>query len=117
MKLHQGVDMKAELGRAVLAPAHGRVVLATERDPEREWLGTVVVVAHGNGLESTFAHLGTLSVATGDQVKMNQVLGTVGVTGNTTGPHLHWEVRQDGELVNPVMLLTAGLRPAATEDC
>jgi len=106
--LHRGVDLAAPVGKPIYAPAAGLVTLATKRYEGGEHHGTVVVIDHGDGLQSFYSHLDSLSVAAGQHVAPHQLLGTVGTTGEVTGPHLHFEVWQNGEAVDPV-LLVAGL--------
>jgi murein DD-endopeptidase MepM/ murein hydrolase activator NlpD len=67
-----------------------------------------VVIDHGQGLGTLYGHQSTLGVQVGDRVKRGQVIGFVGSTGKSTGPHLHWEVRQFGQPVNPVPFLGPG---------
>jgi len=103
---HDGVDLGAPAGTPVLASADGVVTVATEHyGPAPHW-GTVVVVDHGNGLETRYAHLGTLAVTVGQKVARGDALGTVGATGKVTGPHLHFEVLRDGTPVDPATLVT-----------
>ena len=99
---HDGIDLAAPLGTPVRAMAAGRVVLAA-MVPD----GAVVVeIDHGAGLRSLYGHLEPdLAVTVGDSVVAGQVLGTVGMTGNTTGPHLHFGVWQDGVPIDPLGLL------------
>ena len=71
----------------------------------RKGLGNVVVIDHGNGWMSTYAHCDALNVNVGDQVSRGDIIATVGETGAATGPHLHLELRKDGVLVNPTDVL------------
>lgn len=98
---HQGVDLAASPGTSVLAPAAGVVRVATESYQVAPNLGTVVILDHGAGLETLYAHLEALAVAPGQRVAEGDVLGTVGSTGDVTGPHLHFEVHDHGETVDP----------------
>ncbi|MBB3059237.1 murein DD-endopeptidase MepM/ murein hydrolase activator NlpD [Microbulbifer rhizosphaerae] len=63
--------------------------------------GEVVIIDHGQGVETLYAHLDKRLVNEGDRVEQGQILGQVGSTGKATGPHLHWELRRDGEVVDP----------------
>lgn len=97
MRFHLGVDIKAAYGREVPAASGGRVAFAGEQDG----YGLTVVLEHGGGLSTRYAHLSSLSVGKGDEVEAGTVVGRVGQTGRSTGPHLHFEVREDGRAINP----------------
>jgi murein DD-endopeptidase MepM/ murein hydrolase activator NlpD len=98
---HRGIDVAANPGSEVMAPADGRVIVATENYEESPASGTVIVIDHGGGWTTFFAHLGTLEVVEDQLVSREEVIATVGSTGKSTGPHIHFEVRQDGEPMNP----------------
>jgi murein DD-endopeptidase MepM/ murein hydrolase activator NlpD len=85
---HTGIDIASPLGTAVRAAADGIVFQA---GPE-EGYGNEVLVDHGFGVTTKYAHLGTLRVVAGEKISQDQIIGTVGMTGRTTGPHLHYEV-------------------------
>ena len=89
---HSGIDFAAEEGAEVYAVAGG-IVIAADYDVEK---GNYVVLDHGGGLETEYQHMKSLLVSAGQSVVQGQVLGYVGSTGNSTGPHLHFEARQDG---------------------
>ena len=89
---HPGIDFAAEEGAEVYAVADG-IVTTADYDAEK---GTYVVLDHGGGLETEYQHMKSLLVSAGQSVVQCQVLGYVGSTGNSTGPHLHFEARQDG---------------------
>lgn len=96
-RMHQGVDFAAPTGTPVLASASGRVTQAG-------WgggYGNLIVIDHGRGLKTRYAHLHRMNVRPGQQVGQGQVIGQVGSTGLSTGPHLHYEVWQDGRPVDP----------------
>lgn len=104
---HRGVDLVAPAGTPVKAPADGVVETATtEYEPARN-SGTVIVLDHGHGLKTFYAHLGTLEVKPGQQVARGAILARVGMSGLTTGPHLHFEVWRDGQHVDPGSVLTS----------
>ncbi|MEO8557460.1 MAG: M23 family metallopeptidase [Rhodospirillales bacterium] len=101
---HFGVDIGAPAGSAVSAPAGGVVILAEEL----YLTGNTVIVDHGLGVNSTYAHLSSMAVKVGDRIKQGQLLGKIGATGRATGPHLHWglnvgQVRVDAALLVPLM--------------
>jgi murein DD-endopeptidase MepM/ murein hydrolase activator NlpD len=101
---HAGVDFGARTGTPVRAAARGRVVLAEPLF----FSGRTVVVDHGLGLFSLYAHLSRLGVRTGQKVEAGALLGAVGATGRATGPHLHWAVRLQGARVDPLGLVAPG---------
>ncbi len=95
--LHRGLDFAAPVGTPVVAPAAGRVKRASRRGS----LGLLIEVDHGNGLVTRYGHLDGFAVARGDWVTRGQVIGRVGNTGRSTGPHLHYEVVSNGRSQNP----------------
>ena len=99
---HPGLDISAERGTAVRATAAGRVELAA---PSGDY-GNLVVVDHGYGIVTRYGHLSKFAVWQGRDVKRGDILGYVGATGRATGPHLHYEVLANGQLMNPLRLLT-----------
>ena len=108
---HGGADFASPSGRAVVAPNSGTVLLARDL----YYTGQTVVVDHGLGLLSLFAHLSAIDVTEGTEVKTGDALGQVGATGRVTGPHLHWTVRLGGARVDPLALIevTSGRVPAS----
>ena len=102
---HKGIDLKGDHGTPVLAPAGGVVEVATTHYEPSPGAGTVVIVDHGGGLKTFYAHLGALKVQEGDRVTRRDVLAEVGSTGRSTGPHLHFETWRDGEPVDPAQLV------------
>jgi murein DD-endopeptidase MepM/ murein hydrolase activator NlpD len=97
-KRHKGVDLAAPTGTPVYATADGMIGRA---DYSRSY-GLVIYVDHGADLETRYAHLSKLAVAEGERVRKGDLIGYVGSTGRSTGPHLHYEVRVDGVAVNPI---------------
>jgi hypothetical protein len=97
LTLHQGIDVAAPTGTPVSATGEGVVRKAAH---EKGW-GKLVVIEHGGGFTTFYAHLDEMSVEKGMKVAVGQVIGKVGNTGQSTGPHLHYEVRKNGEQVNP----------------
>src|SRR5262245_2574569 len=98
---HSGADFLSPAGTAVHAPNAGRVVIARSL----YFSGNTIVVDHGLGLFSMFAHLSAIDVREGERVNAGQVVGKVGATGRVTGPHLHWTVRAANARVDPLSLL------------
>jgi murein DD-endopeptidase MepM/ murein hydrolase activator NlpD len=98
---HTGVDISSQYGDSVRATADGIVIGASER----AGYGRLVVIDHGFGLSTYYGHLSTLNVVVGQQVRRGDVVGNVGVSGRSTGPHVHYEVRINGAPVNPMRYL------------
>lgn len=94
---HQGIDIATRMGAPVVAPADGTVIFAGWEPG----YGMVVIVDHGYGVVTRYAHLSNFYVKVGDTVNRGEVIGAVGNTGITTGPHLHYEVLVRGVPVNP----------------
>jgi murein DD-endopeptidase MepM/ murein hydrolase activator NlpD len=103
---HTGLDLHGETGDAVRATASGSVTAAG-------WsggYGRVVDIDHGNGLSTRYGHLSSIDVRVGQSIRSGQIVGRVGSTGRSTGPHLHYETRVRGEAVDPQKFLRAGQR-------
>ena len=104
--LHGGVDFSGAgiSGTPVYAVSDGYVVISTAKMENGEYIsyGNYILIAHYNGLYTLYAHLSSRSVSAGDTVSQGQVIGTVGSTGNSTGPHLHFEVRSNGTFASRV---------------
>jgi len=98
---HGGADFSSPTGTPVASPGGGRVVLAEPL----YYTGDSVVVDHGLGLVSLFAHLSRVDVRVGDDLKGGDQIGLVGATGRVTGPHLHWTVRLNGARVDPLSVI------------
>lgn len=106
-RMHQGMDFTAPVGTDVYATGNGRVVSA-------EWeqgYGNSIKIDHGFGYETFYAHLSALHVRAGQSVTRGEIIGTVGNTGKSTGPHLHYEVHQKGVPVNPQNFYFLDLTP------
>lgn len=102
---HPGVDIGARYGTDVKATGDGMVIEA-ERDAG---YGRSIVLDHGNGITTRYAHMSRLFVVVGEEVTRGEVIGAVGMSGRTTGPHLHYEIRLHGAPVNPSRFLPARL--------
>ena len=98
---HYGIDIAAPTGTPVKAPATGRVTLAS---PDMYFEGGLIFVDHGLGVTSVFMHLETLAVKVGDEVAQGEVIGTVGSTGRSTGPHLDWRMYWADQRIDPALL-------------
>jgi murein DD-endopeptidase MepM/ murein hydrolase activator NlpD len=100
-RFHKGVDIAAPVGTEVRAALGGDVTFAGFKPG----YGNTVIVRHGDGLETRYAHLNTIDVKKGDSIDSERVLGSVGNTGHSTGPHLHFEVLRSGEQIDPMVAL------------
>ncbi|WP_405058809.1 peptidoglycan DD-metalloendopeptidase family protein [Kribbella sp. NBC_01505] len=100
---HTGQDFPAAIGTPVRA-----VTAGTVRVEHPSWAGNLIRIDHGNGFETLYAHLSQVNVTDGQQVVAGQRIGAVGTEGNSTGPHLHFEVRIGGDPVNPMPFLATG---------
>ncbi len=111
-KAHEGVDIKAPLGTAVVAPGDGVVLEATDLYQDQPAWGKVVVIDHGGGLVTRYAHLSAYGVKKGERVRVGEKIAEVGETGVVTGPHLHFETIVDGVRVDPLALVGGSGRRA-----
>ena len=102
-EFHSGQDIEAEMGTPVVAGARGQVSFVGWQNG----YGQLVIVNHGGGLSTRYGHLSHIDVAQGQQVSRGQLVGKVGSTGRSTGPHLHYEVRINDQAVNPLPYLVA----------
>lgn len=97
-RMHSGIDVSAPSGARLVAVGSGRVLSAGVRGG----YGNCVMIDHGNGLASVYAHMSSISVRTGQGVAAGDAIGAVGSTGLSTGPHLHFEIRVNGDAKNPL---------------
>lgn len=100
---HRGVDIVAEPGTPVRAPGDGMIVYSGRR----RGYGKVIIIDHGLGIRTLFAHCSRLFRTKGMRVKRGDTLAEVGSTGRTTGPHLHYEIRKNRKAVNPVTFFSS----------
>jgi murein DD-endopeptidase MepM/ murein hydrolase activator NlpD len=99
---HRAIDIGAPIGSAVLSADGGYVSFVGWTDIG---YGYLIIIDHGNGYSSYYAHLSQMYVTLGQTVNRGQVIGAVGSTGNSTGPHLHLEIRYQGREQNPLVYL------------
>ncbi len=95
---HRGIDLAAPRGTSVLASRSGNVI----EKAKNPVLGNYIVIQHGNGYQTVYGHLESYNVDLGDHVASGSVIGTVGSTGKSTGPHLHFEIRKNGKAEDPL---------------
>ena len=98
---HNGLDINGNTGDPIVAALSGVVITAGSRSG----YGNTVVVSHGGGFTTLYAHMSSISVSAGQDVSSGERLGAVGSTGWSTGPHLHFEVRYNARAVNPLAFL------------
>ena len=104
--IHTGIDLRGETGEPVHATAAGRVSIAGREGG----YGNMIEINHGNGLATRYGHLSEIDVKVGQTVHIGDIIGRIGSTGRSTGPHLHYETRINGEAVDPQKFLRAGVR-------
>ena len=105
-EIHLGLDFRGEIGDPVKATASGVVNYASMQNG----YGNIVRITHENGYETLFAHLSEIDVQIGQTIKAGDVVGKLGSTGRSTGPHLHYEIRKDGTPIDPERFLTLSSR-------
>lgn len=115
-RMHTGVDLTARRGTPVYATADGKVTTAGRDGKGLSGYGITVVVNHGYGFQTLYAHLNDVTVRPGQKVKRGELVGHVGATGLAQGPHLHYEVIQNGNKVNPVYYFFNDLTPSEYEE-
>ena len=102
-RFHKGVDLRAVAGTPIVAAADGRVSSAGWHGG----YGNQVRITHANGIQTTYGHMSRIAARAGEAVRRGQVIGYVGSTGLSTGPHLHYEVYKNGRPVNPLSVKMA----------
>jgi murein DD-endopeptidase MepM/ murein hydrolase activator NlpD len=111
-RMHWGLDFTASTGTNVYSSGNGKVV-SIER---KKWgYGNSIVIDHGYGFKSRYAHLNAFNIKLGDVVSRGQIIGFVGNTGKSTGPHLHYEIEKNGKKVNPIHYFHSDLTPEEYE--
>lgn len=107
-KFHAGMDFTAPRGTAIQATGKGKVKRVEKR---KSGYGYNVIIDHGYGYETLYAHMATIDVKKGEKLIKGQKIGTVGSTGTSTAPHLHYEVHLNGKAINPIDYCLDGLTP------
>ena len=97
--VHKGIDIAKDLGEDVNAALEGEVIYAGYNNGG---YGNLIILQHNNNMKTYYAHLSNIYVSVGEIVKKNDLIGAIGSTGNSTGPHLHFELRVDNNPVNPI---------------
>jgi len=108
-KFHEGIDFTAPVGTDIYATGDGTV---TSVEFSRSGYGNCIIINHGFGYQTVYAHLSKMNVKKGEKVKRGQVIGFVGNTGKSTSPHLHYEVRKSGRPVDPINYFFNDITPA-----
>jgi murein DD-endopeptidase MepM/ murein hydrolase activator NlpD len=106
LALHSGIDFQADVGDDVKSTGAGKVIAA---GPAAGY-GNMVEIDHGHGITTRYGHMSRILVKVGDSVSTGDVVGRAGSTGRSTGPHVHYEVRRDGDPVDPIHFLNAGMK-------
>lgn len=109
LTMHTGIDLRAPFGSPVHAAAAGTVTVARYNGG----YGNMVEIAHKNGLTTRYGHLSKINVQEGETVNAGEIIGQIGSTGRSTGPHLHYEVRKSDEPIDPAAYLSAGHKLAS----
>jgi murein DD-endopeptidase MepM/ murein hydrolase activator NlpD len=112
---HDGVDITSTRGTSVLAAGHGQVIM-TKRSDLLAGFGNYVEIDHGHGVVTRYSHLEEITVRVGQKIKKGHTLGTVGSTGGSIAPHLHYEVIQDGANIDPIKFFAEGLNAAQFQE-
>lgn len=107
-KFHRGIDFTAPTGTAIQATGNGKVIRVQRR---KIGYGNNVIIDHGFGYTTLYAHMSEINVKKGEKVKKGQQIGKIGSTGTSTAPHLHYEVRINDKAVNPIDYCLDGLSP------
>lgn len=111
-KMHTGLDFTADTGTPVYATGNGTVV---ECEVKRWGYGQSVIIDHGFGYRTRYAHLSEFKCKPGDKIVRGQIIGLVGSTGKSTAPHLHYEVEKNGQKINPIHFFHSDISPEEYE--
>lgn len=98
---HHGLDIAGDRGAAIKAAAAGTVICTDYKSV----YGKTVIIKHPDGYETWYAHLDSFAISNGNKIAKGQVIGAIGMTGNTTGPHVHFEIRKDAQTLDPLAFL------------
>lgn len=104
--LHAGIDFRSEVGAPIRATGAGKVIAAGYSGG----YGNMVEIDHGQGIVTRYGHMSRILASVGQQVEVGDEIGEAGSTGRSTGPHLHYEVRRDGQAIDPMRFLNAGIK-------
>lgn len=107
-KMHEGIDFTAPIGTDIYATGDGYVY---EIENSRRGYGNMIILDHGFGYKTAYAHLSKIMVHKGQKIKRGEIIGQVGNTGKSVGPHLHYEVRRNGKAINPIHYFFQDLSP------
>ncbi len=113
-RMHAGLDFSAPTGTPIFATGNGKVT--KDKNAGRRGYGKYVVIDHGYGYQTLYAHLSQVSVKTGQKVQRGDIIGYVGSTGSSTAPHLHYEVMKNGKKINPINFFYNDLTPDEYEE-
>ena len=100
-KMHGGIDIKGKIGTNIIATGDG---IITKASAEKDW-GNLIIVSHPGGYSTWYAHLQNFNIKEGQQVSKGDVIGFLGNTGKSTGPHLHYEIRQNDKRLDPIDII------------
>jgi len=114
-RMHTGVDLSAATGTPIYATGNGTIETAGRNDPQLSGYGIAVLINHGYGYKTLYAHMSRVAVKSGQKVKRGELIGYVGSTGLSSGPHCHYEVWLNGKKVNPVFYFYSDLTPEEYE--
>ena len=99
--MHGGIDIKGKIGTNIIATGDG---IITKASAEKDW-GNLIIVSHPGGYSTWYAHLQNFNIKEGQQVSKGDVIGFLGNTGKSTGPHLHYEIRQNDKRLDPIDII------------